>query len=371
MSDRPVTGVPEGMFEGDDAQLRTINIAKLMERDPEAMNELYQAGIESGFFYIDCTDHSNGELLKQAAEVHQIHKDTCDLPQEEKDKYTADHDHTVGEEIVCGYKRAGHQTGPVEGKRDGFEGFVVFDTAFNKCKPATTFKAPPTMTYPPKHAVLKSFNNTMGDIGRTILESLSISLGMPEDRYISSAHRAFQPNTTGLGLLKYFEFTPESEGVGHIAHRDTGSLSMVFSDVPGLQVLMRGDKWEYVMPKPGCFVCNIGDSVYFLSGGKLRSSLHRVVPHPQASRENKLKYTTVYLMRPETEAIFVDYEGKEWKSLEWHNMKMRVLSSEQEEQAKNSVLTGKESYMGYWKPPTDNKAENINVVAAEVQDVMS
>lgn len=181
---------------------------------------------------------------------------------------------------------------------------------------------------------------------------------MDSKSFISESHRAGKESTTGLGLLKYMDFTPDSPGVGHIAHTDTGSLSMVFSDVAGLQVLVK-DEWRFIMPKDGTLVCNVGDSLNFLSGNRLTSSLHRVVPHPDAATSNK--YTTVYLMRPETEAIFTDPTGKQWKSLDWHNMKMRVLSSEHEEQKQNSVLTSKDGYLGLWDPESVDLENSITV----------
>lgn len=55
-------------------------------------------------------------------------------------------------------------------------------------------------------------------------------------------------------------------------------------------------------------VCNIGDSVEFLSDNILRSSSRRVTPFP--AEAGIVKLTVVYFMRPETDAVFVDREGK-------------------------------------------------------------
>lgn len=72
-------------------------------------------------------------------------------------------------------------------------------------------------------------------------------------------------------------------------------------------------------------VCNIGDSVEFLSDNVLRSSLHRVTPFP--AEAGTVKLTVVYRMRPETDAVFfVDREGKQWKSVDWHNMEQRLFA---------------------------------------------
>lgn len=87
-------------------------------------------------------------------------------------------------------------------------------------------------------------------------------------------------------------------------------------------------------------VCNIGDSVEFLSDNVLRLSLHRVTPYP--AEAGKVKLIVVYLMCPETDAVFfVDREGKQWKSVDWHNMKQRLFAKDLGAQKINLALTGR------------------------------
>lgn len=87
-------------------------------------------------------------------------------------------------------------------------------------------------------------------------------------------------------------------------------------------------------------VCNIGDSVEFLSEIVLRLSLHRVTPFPADA--GTVKLIVVYLMRHETDAVFfVDREGKQWKSVDWHNMKQRLFAKALEAQKINLGLTGR------------------------------
>lgn len=87
-------------------------------------------------------------------------------------------------------------------------------------------------------------------------------------------------------------------------------------------------------------VCNIGDSVEFLSDNVLRLSLHRVTPFP--AEAGTVKLIVVYFMRPETDAVFfVDREGKQWKSVDWHNMKQRLFAKDLEAQKINLALTGR------------------------------
>lgn len=143
-----------------------------------------------------------------------------------------------------------------------------------------------------------------------------------------------------------------ADKVGHIPHTDIGSLSMVFSDVSGLQVYHPREKaWMFIEPRTGHMVCNIGDSVEFLSRNVLRSSLHRVIPHP--AHKDKVKLTVVYLMRPETDTVFVDRNGQEWRSVDWHNRKNRLFAEEMASQAGNNTLSGRSISDDLW----DERAE--------------
>lgn len=96
----------------------------------------------------------------------------------------------------------------------------------------------------------------------------------------------------------------------------------------------------YIPPREGCMGCNIGDSVEFLSDNVLRLSLHRVTPYP--AEAGKVKLTVVCIMRPETDAVFfVDREGKQWKSVDWHNMEQRLFAKDLEAQKIHLGLTGR------------------------------
>lgn len=55
-----------------------------------------------------------------------------------------------------------------------------------------------------------------------------------------------------------------------------------------------------------------------------------------------MKLIVVYLMRPETDAVFfVDRERKQWKSVDWRNMKQRLFAKDLEAQKINLALTGR------------------------------
>lgn len=61
-----------------------------------------------------------------------------------------------------------------------------------------------------------------------------------------------------------------------------------------------------------------------------------------------MKLIVVYVMRPETDAVFVDREGKQWKSVDWRNMEQRLFAKDLEAQKTNLALTGGLGHSDLW-----------------------
>lgn len=62
-----------------------------------------------------------------------------------------------------------------------------------------------------------------------------------------------------------------------------------------------------------------------------------------------MKLIVVYIMRPETDAVFfVDREGKQWKSVDWHNLEQRLFAKDLEAQKINLGLTGRLGHNDLW-----------------------
>jgi len=77
------------------------------------------------------------------------------------------------------------------------------------------------------------------------------------------------------------EDTDTSLGVG--AHSDSGFMTLLLQDeVGGLEVLSGSGQWVPAVPLPGSVVCNLGEVVQLLTGGRYLSTVHRVL-RPQTS----------------------------------------------------------------------------------------
>lgn len=147
-------------------------------------------------------------------------------------------------------------------------------------------------------------------------------------------------------MLKYLPWGSNDEMIGNMAHTDMGTLTVVFTKFPGLQALLPGsDGWSYIPPREGHAVVNVGDSLRFLSGGVLTSSLHRVVP--PSNSEAKDKFSVIYFLRPELDAKFTTPEGKQINSVEWHNKKYSLFREASLDATENGyMLTGRQGYLG-------------------------
>ncbi|XEV01654.1 hypothetical protein FSHL1_006941 [Fusarium sambucinum] len=350
-ADKHADKVPKG-----DAALCVISMQKLIDGDEATINQLLKACKGLGFFYLDCRGVASGRLLEEVESMYELATSFYNLPQEEKLRWFVDRDHD--EDLVFGYKPAGHGNGPVQGKKDGFEGLMLMERPISHMEDPAEFLGPEAIAS--RLFGLKKAIASLREISILLLTRLSAALGLDERQAYEQYHRKNAVCPTALGLLKYTLAEEAPDKVGQIAHTDAGSLSIVFTEVAGLQVLKpKEEEWYYIAPKPGHAVVNVGDALRFISGGVLESSLHRIIPHKD--EKTRHKYSIVYLLRPEIDAEFTDAEGKTWKGLEWTNKKHAVFRASEDEQAKGTYLTGRDGYVGHWDPDVDMDAQVIAV----------
>lgn len=131
-------------------------------------------------------------------------------------------------------------------------------------------------------AVVLAYLDAMTALGHALMAGIALSLGLDE--------RYFAEKYTGdpLVLFRVFNYPAVPAvaagrwGVGE--HTDYGLLTILRQDtVGGLQVRAPGG-WLDAPPLPGSFVCNIGDMLDRLTGGRYRSTPHRVLPSTTRDR---------------------------------------------------------------------------------------
>jgi isopenicillin N synthase-like dioxygenase len=209
-------------------------------------------------------------------------------------------------------------------------------------------KQPPLIRH--RRAFFDSLLRKFHDIGLTLLACLDQSLG-GLDYKLADHHRERIPSTCAFGILKYSPLLAQSSELGHGAHTDVGSLTILFCTAQGLQFQdPKSGLWSYIDPRDGHAIINVGDSLRHLSRHRLNSCLHRVVPLDGKIVDDRL--SCAYFLRPNLDVEFLDEEGKWWKSVDWHARKYAAFRAPLNEQRKGSVLTGKPGYVGLWKDTT-------------------
>lgn len=216
--------------------------------------------------------------------------------------------------------------------------------------------------------LLRTFTEEATSATTTILASLSRALGLlplppPEVEddddddddgavrsrpLLEAYHRAAVPSPSMLRLLRYAPLPAGERGAPQAAHTDLGSLTVLFAGAPGLQRQNPGrgrscrrrggeegeeeeeervggggsrsrgggaadadadaaGRWEYVAPREGCAVVNVGDGLVALTGGLLHSCLHRVVPLP--GRGMGARCSFAWMERAEAPTVMRALEG--------------------------------------------------------------
>ncbi|KAI8625005.1 2OG-Fe(II) oxygenase family oxidoreductase [Xylariaceae sp. FL1651] len=321
----------------------TIYYSKLKQKDDKEILALKQAFETWGFAYLDLTDQKDdsGSLLCNMEKAFYVAKQFFSLDKQEKVKFDID---KIGPYKLNGYKPIGRNAGVSKETRDGFEAYLLPRNGL--CTPphdATALDMPSPML---QHAEsLKELLNSLHTIG---LEILGCLRRPDNDEHLVNRHRPSETSTSAFAFLKYPLLSAECGELGQYAHTDVGSLTILFFSERGLQVLNpTGTEWQYLDPKEGCALLNVGDCLRFLSNGLYRSSLHRVVPFPGVAIQDR--YSCAYFMRPELDVEFVDDDGNKWNSLDWHINKYHVFRASVDEQAKSSVLTGRPGVLGLWE----------------------
>jgi isopenicillin N synthase-like dioxygenase len=119
-----------------------------------------------------------------------------------------------------------------------------------------------------------AYLDAMTGLGHALMRGLALGLGLDGGW--------FADNLTAdpLILFRIFRYPPvdpdAASGWGVGEHTDYGLLTILRQDTtPGLEVHAPSG-WVDAPPLPGSFVCNLGDMLERMTGGRYRSTAHRV-----------------------------------------------------------------------------------------------
>jgi len=152
-----------------------------------------------------------------------------------------------------------------------------------------------------------------------VLSCLSAAVGLPAD-YFPRLHNFDSPSYTTLRLLHYPALHGEEAAtpVRLPAHTDHTVVTVLFQHkVMGLQVrppnltgpVMDGEEWLDAPIIPGAVLVNIGETMTFLSGGVMKSTLHRVARSPRVEDQGKERFSCVYFCHANEDTKLEMVEG--------------------------------------------------------------
>ena len=129
--------------------------------------------------------------------------------------------------------------------------------------------------------------------GLKILKAVAIHLALPPDFFDEAV-------ADGNSVLRLLHYPPMRGGEGNSiragAHEDINVITLLLgAEEAGLQLLGRDGVWRDIAAPEGSLVCNIGDMLQRLSGGRLPSTTHRVV-NPAPERVGKARYSMPFFL---------------------------------------------------------------------------
>jgi len=239
--------------------METIALIDLHSVDwPE---HLGRACRDTGFFYVKNHDVS----LELQRRLEEVSRRFFALPQSEKMQIAM----SRANRAWRGYFPVGQEL--TSGKPDRKEGIY-----FGEELPAgqlLPLHGPNLFPSEEMREVVLEYLLAMTALGHRLMSGISLSLGLDENYF----HDTYTKDP--LVLFRIFNYptslpTDPSWGVGE--HTDYGLLTILKQDdLGGLEVRSRGG-WVAAPPVPNTFVCNLGDMLDRLTGGKYRSTPHRV-----------------------------------------------------------------------------------------------
>ncbi|EPE28436.1 Clavaminate synthase-like protein [Glarea lozoyensis ATCC 20868] len=306
----------------------TIAYEKLLHNDLNELATLRKACERDGFFYIDLRD-ANKQLHPVENEVPLVFKAVNEffkMDEKEKNNYDID---TIAPWKLHGHTPAGRNSGLAgAGEKHGVEAYTLPRDGMSR-----VVEGQDTVVLPPilqkESSLFTEFMSQLHIVALNILRGLDQSRdGMgSREGFFASKHRPSEPSTSCLLLVRYGTLDNEIPKTGLAPHTDVGSLTVLFADKRGLQARHPDTgEWQYLEPREGCAVINIGDSLRFMSQKNFQSALHRVIPTPGTTIHDR--FSCAYFLRPELDAEF-DAEGQHWKSIDWHLRKYKSYRSGQ------------------------------------------
>ncbi|KAK7040662.1 hypothetical protein VNI00_009568 [Paramarasmius palmivorus] len=283
--------VPETKENLDWAELITIDLSHYgtPEGNKKLAEQLIYALREKGFFYVKNFNISQERVDRQFA----LGREFYELPVEEKSKYTPE---GLDQGKFNGYVPAGRYIINSEtGLRDRTEIYNI--PKFNGFFPHNH----PQIIQDNIKEIEEFARSLHSEVLDPLFVLLAIALELPEDTF-TKLHQYPVKSEDHLRYMKYNKYdAADNEKLGNWVpgHTDLGSFTLLFRQpVAGLQIKLHdSNEWKWVKPQDATLTVNACDALSFLTGGYVKSTIHRVAVPPK-DQQHVDRLGLLYFSRP-------------------------------------------------------------------------
>ncbi|KAE8841877.1 hypothetical protein PTNB73_06246 [Pyrenophora teres f. teres] len=241
-----------------------------------------------GFFYVK----NYGLTQEQVDRQFTLAKHFFQLPTSEKEKYECNY----AEADYNGWRRPGRSLRA--NVKDNIEIYNI-----PKFTPDFSGKYAQTPLLQAHISEVETFQRALhSNIVIPLLRLFAIVLQLPDEDYLVKQHTFEKKSEDHFRYMIYHARTEEewaaSKHGATDGHTDLGTVTLLFRQpVAGLQILGEDGNWTWVRAQPGTITVNLADTISHLTGGWLKSSVHRVVAPPQDQRQYE-RTGLLYFARP-------------------------------------------------------------------------
>ncbi|KAL2066739.1 hypothetical protein VTL71DRAFT_2811 [Oculimacula yallundae] len=290
----PYTHPPETTEDLPWAELVTLDLSEYNTPGGKQRlaSQLSHAVHNVGFFYVK----NFGLSQEQVDNQFTLAKTFFSLPVSEKEKYEIDY----AKADYNGWRRPRPQISDV---KDNIEIFNIpkFTSDFEGKYPLPDL----VKAHLPE---IETFSKALhSNVVLPLLRLFAIVLELPDEEYLVKQHTYEKKSEDHFRYMIYHKRTAEeheASGYGQTTgHTDLGTVTLLFRQpVAGLQILGDDGKWTYVNAQPGTITVNLADTISHLTGGWLKSSVHRVVAPPK-DQWGYDRTGLLYFARPHNDTI--------------------------------------------------------------------
>lgn len=292
--------VAETKEDLDWADLITIDLSRYDEPGgKQALAAQLKHAISTvGFFYVTNFGLSEEEVDEQ----FELAKAIFDLADEDKQKYRVD----AARQGFFGWKP--------RGARKQQHGLVDSLELYDDPKWNAVYRDRPRP--PPLEQAAESAEKFQRHLANYVLKRLlvlsAIIMELDDEEALWKLHDYESESQCHLRYMLYHPRTAEeleimkSHKIEHnvYGHTDFGSFTLLMRQpIAALQVRPYGEtQWKWVKPLKGSITVNVADTLSFLTGGYLESSIHRVVLPPEDQRDIP-RYGVIYFAGPDDDTL--------------------------------------------------------------------